>query len=181
MCLIICNKKRWIFFLKHGRETLKDVDKSGRPKTVRSPEMIKKVLDMVMRVRRSTTRHIAQVLGISHIEVHIILRYDLKMTKVSARSVPRLLTPQQMRIRMNMSYDNFVLFDKDPVDFHARFVTVNETWVHHFTLETLTHPHLKKRRSVCQPARSWQRFFLDSEGILLMDFLEKGRKDTGQY
>ena len=34
--------KRWISLLKHGRETLKDVDKPGRPKTVRSPEMIEK-------------------------------------------------------------------------------------------------------------------------------------------
>ena len=91
---------------------------------------------MLISDRRSTTRHIGQILGISHTGVHIILRDDLKMTKVSARWVPRLLTPEQKRIWMNMSYDNLVLFDKDPVDFHARFVTVDETWVHHFTPET---------------------------------------------
>ena len=72
-----------ISLLKHCKETLKDVDKPGRWKSVISLEMVKKILDMVMTDRRSTIRHIGQVLGISHTEVHIILREYLKMTKVS--------------------------------------------------------------------------------------------------
>ena len=128
--------KRWVSEFKHGRESLKDSDRCGRPVIVNTPEMISKVLEMIMLDRRFTTRHIAETLRLSHTTVHQILIKDLQMRKVSARWVPHLLTPEQKHIRLKQSHDNLAIFNTDPDNFHARFVTVDEKWVHHFTPET---------------------------------------------
>ena len=182
--------KRWVSDFKHGRKSLKDSDRCGRPVIVNTPETISKVLEMVMRDRRFTTRHIAETLHLSHTTVHQILIKDLQMRKVSARWVPRLLTPEQKHIRLNQSRDNLALFNRDPDNFHARFVTVDETWVHHFTPETkrsstqwkhVDSPPPKKARVTPSAGKVMATVFWDSEGILLTDFLEKGRTVTGDY
>ena len=58
------------------------------------------------------------------------------MKKLSARWVPRLLTSDQKRMRMQASQECLDRFKKNPNDFIRRFVTVDETWVHYFTLKT---------------------------------------------
>ena len=182
--------KRWVIEFKHGRESLKDNDRCGAPVTVKTPEKISEVLAMVMKDRRFTVRHIGETLGLTSTTVYEILKNDLQMTKVSARWVPRLLTPEQKVIRMNQSRDNLALFNADPEDFHARFVTVDETWVHHFTPESkrssmqwkhTDSPPPKKAKVTPSAGKVMATVFWDSEGIILMDFLEKGRTVTGQY
>ena len=95
--------KRWVIEFKHGRESLKDNDRCGAPVTVKTPEKISEVLAMVMKDRRFTVRHIGETLGLTSTTVYEILKNDLQMTKVSARWVPRLLTPEQKVIRMNQN------------------------------------------------------------------------------
>ena len=55
---------------------------------------------------------------------------------VSACCVPGLLGPDLKRARLNMSRENQVIFQADPNSFLQRFVTMDETWVHHFQPET---------------------------------------------
>jgi histone-lysine N-methyltransferase SETMAR len=94
--------------------------------------MIQKIHDMVLADRRVTERHIASTVGISQERVHSVLTEDLGMTKLSARWVPRLLTADQKRTRFQMSRENLRLFEADPDNFMRRFVTMDETWGHHF-------------------------------------------------
>ncbi|XP_076037348.1 histone-lysine N-methyltransferase SETMAR-like [Oratosquilla oratoria] len=91
---------------------------------------------MVMEDRRLSSRQIATRMGISQERAVNILTNELGMSKVSARWVPRLFTPDQKRTRRTMSAENLELFEADPEDFMARFVTVDEFWVHHYQLET---------------------------------------------
>ena len=58
------------------------------------------------------------------------------MTKVSARWVPKLLGHDQRPMRRNMSRTNLALLDADPERFFKRYVTMDETWEHHFQPET---------------------------------------------
>ena len=182
--------KRWICEMKRGNNSLQKTSPPGRPKTATSPEKVAEVLEMVMKDRRFTCRHIGQTLDLSKTAVHKILTEDLQMTKVSARWVPRLLTFEQKLVRKNQSYDNLSLFNEDPDGFHARFVTVDETWVHHFTPESkmssmqwkhTDSPPPKKARVTPSAGKVMATVFWDSEGIILTDFLEKGRTITGQY
>ena len=66
--------------------------------------MVDLVHQTVMADRRLTVKDIAEACGISSERVHKILHQELEnMRKLSARWVPRLLTIDQKRIRMDMS------------------------------------------------------------------------------
>ncbi|KAL6252271.1 hypothetical protein P5V15_003009 [Pogonomyrmex californicus] len=58
---------------------------------------------MVLDDRRIKVREIAEAMGISKERVCHIFTEELDMRKLSARWVPRLLTLDQKRIRMNIS------------------------------------------------------------------------------
>ena len=64
-----------------------------------------------------------------------IIHSHLDMTKVSARWVPKLLNDSQKAKRAEVSRKNLRLYQRDPEAFLNRMVTVDETWVHHFTPE----------------------------------------------
>jgi len=75
-----------------------------------------------------------------------ILHEILGMRKLSARWVPRLLTPDNKCNRET-------LFKRNPKEFLRRFVTVDETWIHWYTPEARNsglHPAnlLRRRRSL---------------------------------
>ncbi|UYV60700.1 B3GNT1 [Cordylochernes scorpioides] len=79
---------------------------------------------------------------------------------------------------------------RDPTNFVRRFVTKDETWVHHYTTEIKQQSKQwveaigsapKKAKSI-EPARKvMANMFRDAKEILLIDYLEKGRTITGEY
>ena len=77
--------KRWVAEFKHGRQSLEDDPRPGRPVTIATPEIVNKIHDIVMTDRRVTERYIASTLGISQERVHSIQTEDLEMTKLLAR------------------------------------------------------------------------------------------------
>jgi hypothetical protein len=107
-----------------------DAERSGRPVEV-TTEIVDKILDMDD--GRVKVREIASAVGISSERVHNILHQHLNKRKLSARWVPRLLTVDQKQNRVRCSKDNLQLFERNPLDFRCRFVTVDETWMHHYT------------------------------------------------
>ena len=68
----------------------------------RTPEIIKKVHDMILNHRRVKVREIVEAVGISHGTVITILHEELSMKKPSARWVPRLLTVENKRNRVKL-------------------------------------------------------------------------------
>ena len=64
--------------------------------------------------------------------VQLILANTLGMSKVSARSVPQMLTHDQKRTRLNISRYLLSGYEDDPGDFLKQFLTKGETWIHHF-------------------------------------------------
>ena len=117
--------------------------------------------------RRVTERYIASTVGISQERVHSILTEDLEMRKLSAHWVPRLLTVEQKHTRRTLSRMNVNLFEEDPANFLKRFVTMDETRVHHFTQRpnnnrnngsTQANPCQRRQRLFHQLGRLWPRF-----------------------
>ena len=50
--------------------------------------------------------------------------------------MPRLLKMEQKQHREDVSIECLAMFYSNKADFLLRFMTMGETWVHHFTLET---------------------------------------------
>ena len=75
---------------------------SGRPLDATGEEICKTVRDLVYSDRRIQVEEIVQALGISHGSVSTILHDRLGMRKLTARSVPKSLSDEQMATRASV-------------------------------------------------------------------------------
>lgn len=182
--------KKWCREFQCGRESCEDAPRSGRPADVTTPENVTKIHDLVMADRRLTIRRLHELTGISATRIQHILSEVLDMHKVSARWVPRMLTPDQKRVRVTTSTANLAAFRANPTRFLGRFVTVDETWVHHFDPESkrqsmqwkhASSPAPKKFRVQASAGKVMATVFWDAEGVLYIDYLQRGTTITGQY
>ncbi|GFW26157.1 mariner transposase [Trichonephila clavipes] len=85
---------------------------------------------------RLKVREPAYIVGTSKRAVHSILPENLDMGKLCARWVPSLLTLEQKQCREDVSIECLAKFPSNEAEFLLRFITMEETWVHHFTPET---------------------------------------------
>ena len=145
---------------------------------------------MVLDDQRMKVSEIAETIGISKERVGYILHDELDMKKICARWVPRLLTAEQKRTRMEISEQCLERFYKNKTDFVRRFITMDETWIHHYTPESEQQSKQwtevgcsapKKTRSVPSAGKVMASVFWDAEGILFIDYLENGKIITGEY
>jgi len=135
-------------------------------------------------------REIAETTGISKERVGYILHEELDMKKLCARWVPRLLTADQKRTHMKISEQCLEHFHKNKTDFVHRFITTDETWLHHYTPESIQQSKQwteagcsapKKTRSVPSAEKVMASVFWDAEGILFIDYLEKSKTIAREY
>jgi hypothetical protein len=104
--------------------------------------------------------------------------------------VPRLLTADQKSTGMKISEQCLERFNKNKTDFLRRLITMDETWINHYTPESKKQLKQrteagcsapKKTRSVASAGKVMASVFRDAEGILFIYYLEKGKKITGEY
>jgi histone-lysine N-methyltransferase SETMAR len=102
-----------------------------------------------------------------------MLHEELDMKKLCARWMPRLQH-----------------FSKSKTDFVHQFVTMDETWIHHYTPESKHQSKQwteagcsapKKTRLIPSAGKVMALVFWDAEGILFTDCFEKGKTITGKY
>jgi histone-lysine N-methyltransferase SETMAR len=127
--------KKWAAEFKRGFTSLEDDPHEGCPKSATTPEIIEQVHDMVLDDWQMKVCEIAETIGISKECVGYILHEELDMKKFCARWVPRLLIADQKRTCMKFSEQCLKRFNKNN-DFVHRFITIDETWIHHYTPES---------------------------------------------
>jgi len=111
----------WHRRFKEGRENVKD--DPGQPKTQRTDANVDRVRTLLRSDRRSGGKVIAEEFNVNRETVRQIVKEYLRMRKISAKMVPRILTHDQNKRRLHISSDllrNAEMFD--------RVVTGDETW-----------------------------------------------------
>ena len=104
------------------------------PKFSSYPRNTKKLHKLVLANCKLELHEIAEELKISEGSVFTILHEHLSMKKLCSKWVLRLLTVDQQHI--NDSERCLQLFQRNKKKFLHKYVTVDETWIHHFTLES---------------------------------------------
>jgi len=93
-CLSRTQCYEWYQRFKSGRTSIEDDPKSGRPSSSTGDDHIEKVRS-VIRENRLTVREVFEEVVICKSSCHTILTEKLKMHRVAAKFVPRLLTEEQ--------------------------------------------------------------------------------------
>ena len=104
--------------------------------------------------------------------------------------MPRLLTANHKRARVVASEKCLDMFQCDSKEFLRHYVTVDETWIHYYTPETKNQSKMstgpgesapKKAKKVPSAGKVMVTIFWDSHGIILIDYVQKGKNITGEY
>ncbi|GFS24455.1 transposase [Elysia marginata] len=142
-----------------------------------------KVDAMIVANRRVKQKDIANALDISKERVHHIITVHLGYRKVSARWVPRQLTVEMKAQRKTIYPQLLERFTHDCERFLWSIITGDESWVHHYDLESKMQslqyrhknsPAPKKFKVVASARKILLTIFWDMEGIVHIEFLEQG-------
>lgn len=181
---------KWNSLFKQGRESIEDDNRPGRPIEATTSDIIEKVEKLVLEDTRLKKKQLAEMVGVSSTTILNILHDHLDMSKVSARWVPRMLSAVQKKQRVECSREFLDLCSDDKEEILNRIVTGDETWVHHYEPESKQESMQWQKKGGAPPkkfkvsqsaGKIMATVFWDSEGILLIDYKEKGLNITGGY
>ena len=168
-------------------------------RTLRSPKFgsypgkhTKKLRKLVLADRKLKLCEITEELKISEGCVFTILHEHLSMRKLCSKWVQRLFTVDQKQHRVDDSERFLQLFQCNKKVFLRKYVTMDETWIHYFTSvsnqqsaewkeASESHPKRPKTQTSTGKVLASIAIFWDAQGILFIDYLEKGRTINSQY
>ena len=125
----------WYKRFKEGRESVRDDERCGRSKEVKSPELIGQIKNFMDKDRRVSIETISAQFDVSVGTVHTIIRGELKMRKICAKFEPRVLREGQKERRCHDSREMVELINSHPVVLDA-LVTCDESWICYYDSET---------------------------------------------
>jgi hypothetical protein len=95
----------WFSCFKNGNMSAEDLPRPGHPSTSRNEENIEKVRQVINEDRRKTIEQVSEETNVPWSSCQRILTEDLRMRRVFAKFVPRLLTEEQKDNRVNVCRD----------------------------------------------------------------------------
>ena len=128
--------KNWVAQFKRGDFSTYAAPRPGRPKTVTTPQVIDLIRELILEDRRISAKAIGEQLGISREWAGSIIHEDLDMQKLSTKWVSKCLNVDEKCQRCPWCEQILEFLWCNPNDFLLRLVTVDETWLYHYDLET---------------------------------------------
>ena len=171
----------WISRFESGREDLVDDSRSGRPSTSINEDNVKGIKALVEDDPRVSVEIISLTQKLSVGSVHNILKEKLGLSKINGRWVPKQLSEEQLSTRADTSIQILNRWDADYNDFLQRIVTGDEIWIYQYDPESKKQSELNQNSIACGPykekpekptAKILATIFWDSQGVLLVDFVE---------
>jgi len=108
-----------------GQEQVEDKTPAGRPSTSKTDNNVVRVGSLVRSDHRLTFRMISSELNLNRFTVYQILRQDLDMRKLCAKTVPKNLTTQQKTNRRDVCVYLLECLEREP-EFFSRVITGDE-------------------------------------------------------
>jgi len=94
-----------------------------------------------------------------------ILHDHLHMRKLFARWVPRVFTEERKENRIIASERGLEMFKRNLTEFVSRLVTMDESWIHHYTPES-------SQQTQQSAGKVLASVFWDADGMIFVDYLE---------
>lgn len=124
--------QKWSSEFKRSRECIEDDPRSGGLVFATTEENVEKVEKLVLEDARIKLNTLAEITELSVGTIHSILHDFMNHSKVSAKWVPRMLTPSQKQARIECCDVFLELCHENPTSVFDRIVTGDETWVRHY-------------------------------------------------
>ena len=125
----------WHKRFKGAMESVRDDEKCGRSKEVRTPELIDQIKNIMDKDRRVSIESYSAQFDVNMGTVRTIIRKELDMRKICAKFVPRALREDKKERRCHDSKEIVVLINSDPAVLDA-LVTCDESWIYCYDPET---------------------------------------------
>ena len=158
-----CHKR-----FKERRESVRDDERCGKSKEVRTPKLIGQIKNFMDKDRRVSIETISAQFDVSVVIVHPINREELKMRKISAKFVPRVLREDQKERRCHDSKEMVELINSDPAVLDA-LVTCDESWIYCYDPETKRRSSQWKHTGSPRPKKTRQS--RSTHKLLMIPFL----------
>ncbi len=170
-------------------QPVKDKPRSGRPRSGQSPASIGVVHNLLLQDQRKTVRTLSEESNIPPATVHRIIRKDLELRLVTAKFIPRLLTPEQKRARLTFCQGNLDLYNQDPSILDL-IISGDETWISMHNPETKNEskqwmckgePRPQKALRSRSTKKTMLTLFFDQDGVVLQEFLAPNDTINADY
>ena len=125
----------WYKRFKEGKKSLRDGERCGRSKDVNTPELIGQIKNFMDKDRRVFIETINAQFDVSVETVHTIIREEVKIRKICAKFVPRVVSEDQKERRCHASRGMTELINSDPAVLDV-LVTCDESWIYCYDTET---------------------------------------------
>ena len=161
---------------------MREDERCGRSKEVRTPESIDQIRNFMDKYRRVSIETIRAQFDVSVGIVHTIIRKELKMQKICANFVPRVLREDQKERRFH-DKELVELINSDPAVLDA-LVTCDESWINCYDPETKRQnsqwkhagsPRPKKARKSKTTYKLLMIPFFDSTGMIYVHWVPTGQ------
>ena len=104
----------WHKRFKEARESVRDDERCGMSKEVRTPELIGQIKNVEDKDRCVSIKTISAQFDVSVGTVHSIIREELKMRTICVKFVPRVLREDQKKRRFHDSREMVDLINSNP-------------------------------------------------------------------
>ena len=147
---------------------MNDDERCGRSKEVNIPELIGQIKNLMDKDRLVSIETISTQFDVSVGTIHTIICEELKMRKICAKFVPRLLREDQKERRCHDSREMVTLINSDPAVLDA-LVTCNESSIYCNDPETKRQSSQWKHAGSPRPKKARQ--IQSTHKLLMIPFL----------
>lgn len=175
---------RQIEAFEHGKQSIKDEPRSGRPRDAVTPVTIATVENLVSEDRHITTRKLAEVVGISKERIGYILHKELQMRKLCKKWIPHVLTDENRQKRVEISKQLLRILEGG----FRNIITGDETWIHFYTTASKEANKVwltseENRPQIAKTAQNSKKcmfcIFFGVDGVVARVVVPKGSTVTG--